>query len=526
MNKKGFTLIELLAVLGLLTIIALLGVPILLNQIDSQKQKNYDNFIGDLCLSAEAYINHTDNIEGIENFKEPGDTLDINVSDLIANGYVKSNTKNPKTKENIQSTDIITVSMTENKTYSCTMNGQVATKYKEAILNGAVPVLRSDMVPVTIADDGTVRKADTTKEWYKYADKKWANAVVLSNPSKYINKGPGKEIEETDIKAYYVWIPRYRYQLFESSTPIEIQIKFENKKTSKSTSTTVGEYLTHPAFTYGTEELSGFWVGKFETTGTSSAPTIKPNTTSLRSQTVSEQYTTSLLVSNNSRMMKNDEWGAVAYLTQSKYGKNSEVRINNKNGDYKTGCGASEANGASTSTCQIEYGKVTSYPQSTTENINGIFDMSGGSWEYVMAVRSDSSGNPLSGRNNLYNSGFNGKFGCPTCDSGTSGVDSSILELTNGTNFPDSKNYNLYDNSSNRENITGDNGCNGLKCYGYALTETTNWNDDHYYFPSKMYPWVVRGGDCSNGANAGVFSTYYYTGRAYSYVSFRTVVTP
>ena len=28
-------------------------------------------------------------------------------------------------------------------------------------------------------------------------------------------------------------------------------------------------------------------------------------------------------------MIKNSEWGAVAYLTQSKYGKNSEIYPNN-----------------------------------------------------------------------------------------------------------------------------------------------------------------------------------------------------
>ena len=39
----------------------------------------------------------------------------------------------------------------------------------------------------------------------------------------------------------------------------------------------------------------------------------------------------------NSHMMKNDEWGAVAYLSKSKYGKqNEEVWINNSS-SYITG---------------------------------------------------------------------------------------------------------------------------------------------------------------------------------------------
>ena len=119
MNKKGFTLIELLAVLGLLTIIVLIGAPILINQISNQKKKNYENFIGDLCLSTEAYINHTSNVPGVENFKNTGDTIDVKVSDIVKNGYFNKNVKNPKTKQLIDLTAIIRVTITENKTYSC-----------------------------------------------------------------------------------------------------------------------------------------------------------------------------------------------------------------------------------------------------------------------------------------------------------------------------------------------------------------------------------------------------------------------
>ena len=35
---------------------------------------------------------------------------------------------------------------------------------------------------------------------------------------------------------------------------------------------------------------------------------------------------------SEAHLMKNSEWGAVAYLTQSKYGRNGvEITINNKN---------------------------------------------------------------------------------------------------------------------------------------------------------------------------------------------------
>jgi competence protein ComGC len=124
-NKKGFTLVELLAILGLLTIIILLGMPLLINQIESQKKKNYENFVGDLCLATESYINHNTNIDGINEFRESGDTIQISIGDLMSNGYVKSNTKNPKTNESLTSTDSITVTLTEDMTYNCVLNSVV-----------------------------------------------------------------------------------------------------------------------------------------------------------------------------------------------------------------------------------------------------------------------------------------------------------------------------------------------------------------------------------------------------------------
>ena len=59
--------------------------------------------------------------------------------------------------------------------------------------------------------------------------------------------------------------------------------------------------------------------------------------------------------------------------------------------------------------------------------------MSGGSWEYVMAIMLDEQGTPMSGRNSTQNSGFNGHFGCPSCDNNTSG----LIELTDGYEWPE-----------------------------------------------------------------------------------------
>ena len=61
-----------------------------------------------------------------------------------------------------------------NEKYSCTLSFTavernvvgVEREYKESLLNGTDPVLTSNLVPVTISDDGIVTYADIKKEWY------------------------------------------------------------------------------------------------------------------------------------------------------------------------------------------------------------------------------------------------------------------------------------------------------------------------------------------------------------------------
>ena len=95
----------------------------------------------------------------------------------------------------------------------------------------------------------------------------------------------------------------------------------------------------------------------------------------------------------DSHMLKNIEWGAVAYLTHSDYGRCSngscsEIGINNyysgsgSSRQYKTGCGANA--GSSSSTTCNEYTTSLGMNASSTGNIYGIYDLSGGAYEYVM----------------------------------------------------------------------------------------------------------------------------------------------
>ena len=74
-------------------------------------------------------------------------------------------------------------------------------------------MLEDPLIPVTIDDNGVVKKADLSKKWYDYETKKWANAVILEDETK--SYASNEVIPEENIESYFVWIPKYRYQLWD-----------------------------------------------------------------------------------------------------------------------------------------------------------------------------------------------------------------------------------------------------------------------------------------------------------------------
>ena len=509
-NKKGFTLIELLAVIIILAVIALIATPIVLNVVDNaRKSANKDSAYG-LLDSAKLYymeslLDESKSLSGnlidkinVSGRKPDSGTVYINDKGEIALSVVYDKvcfTKNYEDADLTESDDIINCTVTVPREL-----------YKDTVLNGADPELKDNLVAVTINNDGTVKKADIYSEWYNYTNKTWANAVLLNGDDTY---KVGDTIIEDAIKAYYVWIPRYKYQIFYDGTNATskqlINIEFESKDTTKSNSTTKDSWLTHPAFTFGDDELNGIWVGKFELTGDTTNPTIKPNIKSLRNQNVSTLFATTQKLSENSAMLKNIEWGAITYLTTSIYGQGlNEVRINNSSANI-TGCAATKENGSEYNGCENEYNTSIGYLASTTGNISGIYDMSGGSYEYVMGVMEDSlnSNIPSSGNTVQYNSGFSGK----TLNGTT----------TTGVSFPESKYYDIYKYGTSSGDYTRYH-------LGDATTETKGWNGDYTSFVYSGFPWFLRGGYYGAGTYADVFASGNSGGHAYSGYSARATL--
>ena len=85
-------------------------------------------------------------------------------------------------------------------------------------------------------------------------------------------------------------------------------------------------------------------------------------------------------------MMKNSELGAVTYLTQSKYGRNeNEIMINSYCKDFND---YSKITGIGGNLNENKYNTEQGMNASTTGNLYGIYDMSGGNWEWTEVLYS------------------------------------------------------------------------------------------------------------------------------------------
>ena len=458
------------------------------------------------------------------------------------------------------------------------------------------PVLSENMIPVYYDETAEVwKKADSNNrhssyKWYNYDEKMWANSVTVSstNRSTYLSASLGTEIPMDDILTMQVWVPRYKYKVWNynadgtaKSSPQEIKITFEKgtattgeiscsdsisgtdgavSETCKlksdnlacTDSTCNGKTYTHPAFTFGTEQLEGIWVGKFETTGTISDITIKPDLSSLRNQNVSA-FESNIMAMNDSgnkfgfattvdtHMMKNQEWGAVAYLSHSKYGINKEININNSSSFY-TGRSGGNVGGQTpingtytdqTSTTQYNsYGFYTydgyllnyntntksstkdmTKIASTTGNIYGIYDMSGGAYEYVMGnIVSNDGTTMMSGYSTSINSGYTGII-----------YDSGSYTSYTGISYPENKYLDKYSfGTSSTQRIRSKLGDALKEVYN---TENYGWYTDGSYLAYSSFPWIRRGGYYSSGSIAGVFYSDSSSGDN-SKSSSRLVITP
>ncbi len=355
-------------------------------------------------------------------------------------------------------------------------------------------------------------------KWYNYIAQ--TGATTSGGTSKWANA-------KTSDGSYWVWIPRYAYRIvyFDIEAHRDVY-RADNTQTTGiigysdarglvdkdgKTPNDIGEPVTsigvgtnklrpHPAFEDGSltgftqgewdSKLEGIWVAKYEVS--QSGTTIKsiPGVQSYRNLEIGNMYTKGYDYDREkeSHMMKNSEWGAVAYLTDSKYGRNgTAVSINSHDGNYTGG-----ADGATV---------LTNPLQSTTGNEYGIYDTVGGAYEYVAGYIADSSQN--------YGNSF-------------ASTDNTTNNKTDSTKYATV--YKMSTSNSDTENYKE----NINKIFGDGTIETStssngnaSWHSAFSsfvgIFSSNDFPFFHRGG-IYNSAYPGSFCvSAYYGSSSYNY---------
>ena len=219
----------------------------------------------------------------------------------------------------------------------------------------------------------------------------------------------------------------------------------------------------------------------------------------------------------DSHLMKNSEWGAIAYLAQSQYGLNgTNIYINNANlrnsqaSAYAiTGC-AGETEDAAEVGVKIDtttkkpvttdsskkiyvWTQKSGTKASTTGTIYGIYDMSGGTWERTAGLVNNGNENLATYGQSLLNALNNGKSSKYVT---AYPFDSSVDK--NGANIDTASTANWKANTK----IYGD----GIRETSTAGTGKTSWYTDYSSFPAVYGPFSTRGGYFWYGEGAGLFS--------------------
>lgn len=369
------------------------------------------------------------------------------------------------------------------------------------VIANAYPELLDNMIPAIYdSASGVYRKADKDSIYWDYQNKIWANAVIvrkykdsednLSKSREYYlsEEAIGNVIYEKDIVGYFVWIPRFKYKLFNvlgiNSNRQFIDVIFENKNDAVSLPRSLyqnGDYITHPAFNFGNIAVNGFWISKYPASFDVNSICYKdtninncnrsddsnlyflPNRKPISNISIANAFNLTFnlknsplyLINGDSHLVKNTEWGAVTYLASSIYGTDVIPNTN-----------------------IITSNNISN---SITGNMSGVFDMSGIMYEMVM-------GN--------YNK-----------DAGLDENINSEFEPYGTNPFPSEKYYDLYTSVTEKGMILGD-----------ATSEVKGWNGGNSTFVNGSNPFFIRGGKSS------IYSFDSYSGNARDDVTFRIVI--
>ena len=221
--------------------------------------------------------------------------------------------------------------------------------------------------------------------------------------------------------------------------------------------------------------------------------------------------------STDSHLMKNSEWGAVAYLSDSEYGLNgNDIILNNvtlsnsiKSVYGVTGCAGETYDGNNVSTTieainnKTQEGIYTWREKkgilaSSTGTIYGIYDLTGGTTEHVAGLINNENEKLETYANYVMSELKNGKS-------------TKYITVYPHDNAQD--NVTITNTVANLKIAKGANYIKNTKIYGDGIRETstegignTSWYGAYSYYAGLYEPLFIRGGSYGGTSDAGLFA--------------------
>ena len=382
--------------------------------------------------------------------------------------------------------------------------------------------------------ESATEEVDTTSDYYVHP------AFTDESDINYANGGWDSELTG-------IWVAKFEAGYASGNNDTEVVASSVNYTQTTAWVPTVETTKTDTNSDGGETDVARNWLdGVYGTNTPIKYPTFQPVTYSMNYINVNDANNISRVLtganniygfsssSTDSHLMKNSEWGAVTYLGWSQYGAvNRETKqmeepyINNitaESGNTKRGDGTNEEgktgltsvyaitglttgstnaggtkitadnlteiNSTGTSNNIYAWNHATGQKSSSTLNMYGVYDLSGGVWERTAAYVNNGHENlSYYGSSVVVNGGTSTKYATVYPHDATVDDTDKLTDTEENLNTASNANYPLNKyifGDAVRETSTSGSGTNG-------------WNNESSYFPGLYGPFFNRGSNYDDG---------------------------
>lgn len=384
--KKGFTLIEIQGIMIILSILILISAASIVEILRKSEEKTTN------ILNQIIYESATDMIETNPTVYRvyKGNKYCLKINDIITGGYLDATKLDTEIGGKINREHFVQVEVLSRSKFKYEIKPGCGSEIYHTF-DGFTnrPQIAQGMTPIKWDGTKWVKTTISDADWYNYEKKEFANAISADCT----------DINNPESCSMWTWIPRFAYSIrsnYNQSGRGSIDVKFlkgdsniadgfvEAFSTPIYNGSIQTNYIVHPAFVFDSEQILGFWAAKFIATASEGVSgtiadnnpnkTVKiiPGAPVWNGINLSNAFDASSRMKYNSiygfkaieadtHLLKNRDWGAIAYLMNSQYGTMNKI-INDATVNCFTGGG---------NATYYQY----NFERSSNGNITGVYDI-------------------------------------------------------------------------------------------------------------------------------------------------------